>query len=72
MSDFSLEVPPYPKELGDAVTEEPVKGYAELSNYPYVEYWYCFAEQHPGLFKAMNTPLPAGGFMESSSSQLSP
>jgi hypothetical protein len=49
--------------------DESVKGISERTKYPYVDYWYCFAELHPSLFKSMNTPFPAGAFTESSSSQ---
>jgi hypothetical protein len=34
--------------------------------FSYVEYWSCFAENNPGIFKSMNCPMPDGAYGQSS------
>jgi hypothetical protein len=45
--------------------------HGKLEKYDYVQYWYCFAEKDPGLFKSMNLPLPEGAFSDTSTPQSS-
>jgi hypothetical protein len=51
--------------------EEALERIGSFTKHAYVEYWFCYAEQYPQLFKSMNTPLPEGAFNESSSPETS-
>jgi hypothetical protein len=51
--------------------EEAPERIGSFTKYAYVEYWVCYDEQYPQLFKSMNTPLTEGAFNESSSPESS-
>jgi hypothetical protein len=63
------------REVDRATDQKNVSGRNDTSDgegeevqkkFSYVEYWSCFAENNPGIFKSMNCPMPDGAYSQSS------